>query len=303
MTNTPLPRKLSDELRFTQNFLKSPDLVQHIVDIAAITSGLTVLEIGPGKGIITRVLAAAVSPNGHVVAVELDAKLAAYLTRRFSRLPQVIVVNGDILNFRLAELQPDYTVFSNVPFSITSELLDMLFSPPSNPVAAHLILQNDALIGSNAQHSATETFKSLMIKPLYQIDRRYEFSRADYDPRPAVDTSLFSFTKRSTPLIDVDQYGFYKDYLAVISKDRVGEGRWTDLFSKSQLKSLVDEAGLVAGRGLKSQSIEAVTASYSYFVARNRSKLHLIKEAMSKLRQEQRRKDEINREGGHRRGK
>ncbi|HEX2620399.1 MAG TPA: rRNA adenine N-6-methyltransferase family protein, partial [Phototrophicaceae bacterium] len=73
-----LPQKPShsDDLRFTQNFLHSKALVDKIVKLAKLQPGSTVLEIGPGKGIITAKLADQVTATGKVIAIELDSGLA-----------------------------------------------------------------------------------------------------------------------------------------------------------------------------------------------------------------------------------
>jgi 23S rRNA (adenine-N6)-dimethyltransferase len=281
------------ELRFTQNFLHSKALVDRIVKLARIAPGSTVLEIGPGKGIITTKLAEQVGKEGHVVAVELDTDLAKRLREQFSQTPQVEIVNADILQYPLQTLPQLYSVFSNVPFNITSALLEHLFNPPSAPQNAHLILQTDSLINQG------ETFKSLMLKPLYTVEQVYTFARTDFSPQPKVETGLFAFEKRPEPLINPPQYDLYKNFLAFVSKDRVGEGVWRKVFSANQLTRMGEDTALVYGRGLKSQSIEGIVAAFQVFVAG--AKRQLVNGAMAKLREEQARREQINREGGHRR--
>ncbi|PJF21044.1 MAG: 16S rRNA (adenine(1518)-N(6)/adenine(1519)-N(6))-dimethyltransferase RsmA, partial [Phototrophicales bacterium] len=112
------------DIRYTQNFLHNPQLVKHIVDLAQLAD--IVLEIGPGEGIITRELVKRVK---HVVAVELDAKLAQQLRD----IPGVQVVQGDILQYDLTNLSAGYSVFSNVPFNITSDLLEYILNPQTGP--------------------------------------------------------------------------------------------------------------------------------------------------------------------------
>jgi 16S rRNA A1518/A1519 N6-dimethyltransferase RsmA/KsgA/DIM1 with predicted DNA glycosylase/AP lyase activity len=187
-----------------------------------------------------------------------------------------------------------------VTFNITSALLEHLFNPTSGPSQAHLILQKDALIATS-EYGAAETFKSLMLQPLYQIDLTHSFAKSDFTPQPGVETGLFAFIKRSEPLIQSVQYELYKDFLAFVSKDRVGEGVWSRLFSKPQLQKLTDQAALIYGRGLKSQSAAAMVAAFQLFVTANRPKYDLVKGAMSSLREEQNRREQINRAGGHRR--
>lgn len=291
------------QLRFTQNFLKSQDLVKRLVHLAKIEPGSTLLEIGPGKGIITAELARRVTAGGRVVAVELDANLVEELSRKFEHIPQVEILNENILQFGLERMGGAYDLFSNVPFNITSRLLEFLFNPSTGPDKAHLILQQDAIVGKNKEGSETETFKSMLIKPLYRVRVRHRFFKSDFRPRPSVETALFSFEKRATPLIDVARYELYKDFLAFVSKDRVGEGAWLKLFSKRQIKRLVSQSGLMPNRGLKSQTVEAVVAAFDLFAALGGAKQKRVLGAMRMLRDEQSRMTEIAQAGGHHRSK
>lgn len=293
MNSTP-----PDHLRFTQNFLRDPKLVERIVKLANLQPGATVLEIGSGKGIITKELAKQVGATGKVIAVELDSELVDSLKQTFSDTPQVEIVQQDILSFQLASLPPGYAVFSNVPFNITSTLLEWLFNPLTGPAQAHLILQKDALVG---EAPAPETLKSLMLKPLYTLDVAYSFARYDFVPSPGVDTALFAFTKLPEPLILPAQYDLYKDFLAFVSKDRVGEGVWRRLFSGAQLQKLTGQGELVGGRGLKMQSLAGIIDAFKVFAAGNRPKHEIVKGAMASLRVEQQKREQINRAGGHRR--
>lgn len=289
------------EIRFTQNFLRDPVLVSKLVKQAGVQAGQTVLEIGPGKGIITKALAQAVGVKGQVVAVEIDQVLAAKLENDLRPFPQIKLVIGDILTFDLASLPPGYKVFANIPFNITSALLEYLFDTNLGPLSAHLILQTDTLLGAGERGFILETFKSLLIKPLYTVDALYSFKRSDFSPPPGVDTALFRFERRQSPLIDPVQYDLYKDFLAFVSKDRVGEGVWLRVFSRQQLQKQAEQAELTLGRGIKLQSIEAIISAFKTFVIGSKAKQAVVNGSMAALRTEQVRREQINRAGGHRR--
>src|SRR5690606_9557743 len=125
--NSMLSDSSAIPLRYTQNFLRRPALVQELVTLAQIQPGDTVLEIGPGRGIITQELAQAVTPQGRVVALELDTALAQTLQEQFSSFPHIEIREQDALTFDLASLTANYTVVANVPFAITNALLEWLF--------------------------------------------------------------------------------------------------------------------------------------------------------------------------------
>lgn len=301
MKDKPSSWSSQEELRFTQNFLRDPALTSKLVKQTNLQAGDTVLEIGPGKGIITRALAQTVGISGHVIGVEMDRALAAKLENDLRLFPQITLVFSDILTFDLSSLPQDYKVFANVPFNITSALLEYLFDVSVGPSSAHLILQTDTLLGKGERGLILETFKSLLIKPLYTIAVQHSFKRSDFSPSPNVDTALFHFERRQSPLIDPLQYDLYKDFLAFVSKDRVGEGVWLRVFSRDQLQKQAERVGLTLGRGIKMQTIEAITAVFKVFVMRGKAKQVMVNGAMAALRTEQARREQLNRDGGHRR--
>ncbi len=287
-------------LRYTQNFLKSTRLVDKIVSLAAIDPAATVLEVGPGKGIITHALAQRVGENGRVIAVELDAQLAAGLRHTCQPFPQIEIVQADILRFDVGQITRPYYLFSNIPFSITAPLLTHLLTPTTGPQQAHLILQRDTLIASS-KWGDNDTFKAMLIRPLYDIALVHAFARSDFAPSPGVETALFAFTRRNRPLVSPADYALYQDFMAFVSKDRVGEGAWRKLFSKKQIAMLGKQSALVVGRGLKSQSAVAMIAAFDTFITHNRPRIPMIAGALQALRKEQQRKEKIDRRGGHRR--
>lgn len=287
-------------LRFTQNFLKDPQLVSKLVEQTDITLGDTVLEIGPGKGIITSVLASTVGAQGRVVAVELDQKLHHNLQENFQTLPQVELFLADILAFPLKSLGQNYSIFSNVPFAITAPLLEKLFQPLNGPENAWLILQTDTL-QDYSQGKPRPTFKSLLLEPLYEITNLYDFSRSDFSPQPQADTALFFLQRRAQPLFPATHYALYQDFLAFISRDRVGEGAWKKLLNKRQLEQIARKSKLLLSKGLKSQSSSSLLDTFIELEKTHAESLQTVRGALRRLRSEQAQQAKITELGGHHR--
>jgi 16S rRNA (adenine1518-N6/adenine1519-N6)-dimethyltransferase len=109
-----------------QNFLHDTQAVQRIVAALGDCSAQTVVEIGPGRGAVTRALAARAQ---HVVAVELDPELAAQLRQEFPP-ERVTVVNQDVLKFDIVAVAEKaghrVAVIGNLPYYITSPILHKL---------------------------------------------------------------------------------------------------------------------------------------------------------------------------------
>lgn len=105
-----------------QNFLVDPNLQRKVVGELGLRPGEGVLEVGPGRGELSRHLVGAASP---LVAVEKDEALAEALERRWAVRDDVRIVRADALEADLARLvpPPPYRVISNLPYNITSPLL------------------------------------------------------------------------------------------------------------------------------------------------------------------------------------
>ncbi len=127
-----------------QHFLREPRIARRIIEAAGIEPGHRVLEIGPGPGILTELLAEAVGPQGEVLAVEYDPELAAPLQGRW---PNVDVRLADAVQADLAAWGPYDRVVSNLPYQIsgpiTVKLLDLLREPATRWGRAVLMYQRE----------------------------------------------------------------------------------------------------------------------------------------------------------------
>ena len=126
-----------------QNFLVDDHARHRIVDALGDISGRTVVEIGPGHGAITEILAPRCR---RLIALELDRPLAAELTFRFRDHPQVTVIQGDVLqqDFRLlVESGETLDVIGNLPYYITSDILLHLFAAAPVLHRAVLMMQRE----------------------------------------------------------------------------------------------------------------------------------------------------------------
>jgi 16S rRNA (adenine1518-N6/adenine1519-N6)-dimethyltransferase len=105
-----------------QNFLVDPGALDAIVAAAQLSPADTVIEVGPGLGVLTWEL---VQHAGRVIAIELDKRLAARLPDEFRHAPNLQVVQSDVMRVDLHELVGDqpYKVVANLPYQITSAII------------------------------------------------------------------------------------------------------------------------------------------------------------------------------------
>jgi len=123
-----------------QNFLVDDAARLAIVDALGDIRQRTVIEIGPGHGAITEILA---SRCRRLVALELDRSLAAELTFRFRDQPQVQIIEADVLKTDLHTLMPEgetADVIGNLPYYITSDILLKLFAAGSAGLVGRAVL-------------------------------------------------------------------------------------------------------------------------------------------------------------------
>ncbi len=124
-----------------QNFLADVNVLQKIAAAADLTKGDHILEIGPGLGALTRVLA---EKAAHVVAVELDGRLIPILQNEFFDDDNVTLVHGDILKQNPADwFSQSYKVIANVPYYITGAILRHLLSASQKPSLMALTIQKE----------------------------------------------------------------------------------------------------------------------------------------------------------------
>jgi 16S rRNA (adenine1518-N6/adenine1519-N6)-dimethyltransferase len=129
----PTPKK-----RLGQHFLQDPGILRRIADAVEIQPGDTVLEIGPGPGGLTAQLA---GRGGRLIAIERDRDLIAALRARF---PKLILVEGDALEMEWHALvgPGPFRIVGNIPYNITSPLLERALLPP-RPVCIVFLVQKE----------------------------------------------------------------------------------------------------------------------------------------------------------------
>lgn len=141
-SKTGMPK--AAKARLGQNFLVSPTAPAAIVAAMGDLGAASVLEIGPGHGVLTRLLA---SRSKHLTAVELDRAMAASLYQEFGGQAQVTILEGDILTIDPARLHlgegDRWRVVGNLPYYITSPILLHLFEHAAAIESAVLMVQRE----------------------------------------------------------------------------------------------------------------------------------------------------------------
>ena len=189
-----MPSTRQRRIAYSQNFLNSRRLVEDLVARSSIGPDDVVIEIGPGKGIITEALA---GRSRHVLTIEKDPRHVAVLRRRFADRPSVTVFACDFLDFPLPETP--YKVFASIPYRITAAIVAKLTTGVAPPVDAYLTVQREA-----AQRFAGiggATMLSVSLAPWFALEVVHEFRRRDFIPQPTGESVLLRIARRPEPLV------------------------------------------------------------------------------------------------------
>lgn len=202
-------RRARRRRELSQHFLRSRSLAARLVDQSTISARDLVVEIGPGRGILTHELA---KRSGRLVAVELDRCLVTGLRETYADNDHVDVVLGDFLKYSLPTCA--YKVFGNIPYSATAAIIRRLVDAPVPPVDAYCIVQRESADRFAGHPFAPETSASLLMKPWWQIEICHRLRRSDFDPPPSVESVMLWLARRTRPLIQESHGQIYRKFIS-----------------------------------------------------------------------------------------
>jgi 16S rRNA (adenine1518-N6/adenine1519-N6)-dimethyltransferase len=199
-------RGLAPRKRFGQNFLIHEDLCARIVEHSRLRDDDVVVEIGPGAGALTARIASRVR---HLVAIEKDAGLAAYLREELAESSNVEIVEDDFLEVDLAAIARargtgKLAVVGNIPYNITTPILERIFEQRAVVRGAVLLVQKE-YAARLAAAAGTPEYGSLTLFARYHalMEPLMTIKASAFWPRPVVDSMLVRFFLREKPPVEV----------------------------------------------------------------------------------------------------
>ncbi len=199
---------LKNKKSLGQHWLKDRWTLSNIADCANINVGDTVLEIGPGLGTLTSEL---LRRTDNVVAVEFDSELAAKLPGQFPG-KNLRVINEDILKFDLGVLGQNYKVVANVPYYITSKIIQLLMTSDNKPETTVLLVQKEVAERLAAKQGdmsilaiSAQVYAEVTLGDVVPADM--------FTPPPKVDSQVVILKTRTSPIINPDSEG---DFFRVV---------------------------------------------------------------------------------------
>lgn len=190
-----------------QNFLTSTRVVGAIASAGEIVLGETVLEIGPGKGVLTKAL---ISAGAKVIAVEKDDRLMPILAQDFKKeiaSKTLELIHGDIM-----EMKPDdilkitgehYKVIANIPYYITGAVIRNFLSAEHKPSLMILMVQKEVANRIIAR-DGKESILSIAVKVFAKPELVMNVSRGNFFPIPNVDSAVMKLSDIQNPFQSVE---------------------------------------------------------------------------------------------------
>lgn len=200
--------KITAKKTLGQNFLKDKKIIQRIVDSADIKKGETIVEVGPGKGHMTRAI---LDAGAKLIVIEKDHRLIPFLEEKFSEEianNQLTVIQADVMDLvknsweTLNFVNHDFKIVANLPYYITGKFISTSLQGGIQPEKIVLLLQEEVvsrITGVNVTKDKRitnnrESILSLSVKvygnPKYEI----KVSRKYFSPQPRVDSAVLSIS-------------------------------------------------------------------------------------------------------------
>jgi len=173
-----------------QNFLASENIAKNIAETGQIERGETVLEIGPGRGMLTKHLLAL---GARVFAIEKDNELIEFLDQKFApeiRSGALKITEGDVLNFDPSNLG-SYKLIANIPYYITGFILEKFLSAKNQPKKIVMLVQKEVakrILALDGKESILSVSVKIYGKP--KILRTVK--KGSFVPVPKVDSAILA---------------------------------------------------------------------------------------------------------------
>lgn len=194
--------------QFGQNFLKDGRALEKIIAAADIIPGETVIEIGPGRGALTKELLQA---GAHVVAFEIDPEMVEVLEEKFPEAiesKKLIIHSGDVLEKELSEFgfkNHQFKVVANIPYYITGLILRRFLESDIQPTHMVLLVQKEVaerIVDGEKQRSkrlkqGKENILSLSVKVYGDVRYVATVGAQSFSPAPRVDSAIMAISNIS----------------------------------------------------------------------------------------------------------
>lgn len=192
-----------------QNFLNNKTICDSIVFLLSPTKKDLIIEIGPGKGILTKKLK---KHNTRIIGIEIDKNLKEHLS--LLEDDNCKIIYNDILKTDIQSLLKDYKyndlyIVGNLPYYITTPIIEHIIKSKVNPIKMVFMVQKEVA----ERFSATPNTKkygyiTVYLNHYFDIKKELFVSKKNFSPKPKVDSQVISFIRKEVKAIDNEQEFF-----------------------------------------------------------------------------------------------
>ena len=210
---------LKPKRKFGQNFLTDDNIAKDIVSFLSDSKTKTIIEIGPGKGILTKYLLKI--SHKEIKFVEIDEECVSYLKNKYPNIEKHLI-NDDFLNINLNSFKQPLSIIGNFPYNISSQILFKIYENKNivNEMIGMFQLEVAERICSN-YGTKKYGILSVLIQAFYEVKMMKKIKPQSFLPIPKVDSAVIKIIKK-TDTINCDEILFKK-----IVKQSFGQRRKT----------------------------------------------------------------------------
>lgn len=197
--------------KYGQHFLSDDRILSGIVNALGPAASDTVIEIGPGRGSLTEILA---ERCRRLIAIEIDRALAEQLVVKYRDRPNVEIVQGDVLETDLHALAgSEFLLIGNVPYNITTPIVFKALDPPI-PQRSVFLVQREVAERMAAKED-TESYGALSVNVAVVANTEMVMGvpPGAFKPPPKVDSTVVRITPRATPLVRLESLAGFRTFV------------------------------------------------------------------------------------------
>ena len=185
--------KIPIRKKWGQNFLIDPNIIRKIISVLSPEKNQNILEIGPGKGALTKEMA---EMKLSISAIEIDPMLCKYLKEQ--KLNNVKIYNEDILKFDCSIIPKDYMIIGNLPYNISTPIL-FKFMEELKWSKMVVMLQREVAERIVSNHGNKKYGKiSIMMQSFFDIKLEFNIPKTVFNPQPKITSSLLLIKPKKT---------------------------------------------------------------------------------------------------------
>jgi len=179
--------KIPTRKKWGQNFLIDDNIINKIISVLEPQKNDIILEIGPGKGALTKKLS---QENQNIIAVEIDPLLCEFLENL--KLKNVDIINQNILDFDCSNINQSYCVIGNLPYNISSPILFKFMADMNWRQLVVMIQKEVAERIVSKENNKKYGRLSIMMQTFFNVEIKFHIPNSVFRPIPEVQSSLLS---------------------------------------------------------------------------------------------------------------